>query len=193
MNAARLAGKCARAVVAAGVLATLAGCGLPTIEPAKVDAVRHFTLSAPATAAVAPGGLRLKPVELAGHLRGRELAVRVGANEVIYLENARWAEPLDQGIAGLLRARLAGVDVAGTVAVQVARCELVRTEGNTVQFSASWTLAFDDPQKPVQRGVFNAAPRTWDGRDPGALVALLRAAVEELGGTVAQAATPGGA
>jgi len=175
----------------AGALLALAGCGLPAIEPAKVDAVRHFTLSAlPAESAVV-GGLRVKPVELAGHLRGRELAVRVGENEVVYLEDARWAEPLDQGIGNLLRHRLGGVDAAGTVSVQVLRCELVRAEGDTVQFSATWTLAFDDPQVPARRGVFNAEPRTWDGRDPGALVALLRAAVEGLGDALAAAAGPG--
>ncbi len=164
----------------------LAGCGLPAIEPAKVDTVRLFTLSAPPAEVTSQERVRVKPVELAGHLRRRELAVRVAENEVVYLEDVRWAEPLDQGIANLLQARLGGGSVGCSVAVQVLRCEPVRPDGNAVQFSAMYVITPDDAKASAKHGAFNAAPRTWDGRDHAALVGLLSAAVTELGDALAE-------
>lgn len=159
----------------------LAGCNLPTITPPQADTVRHFTLSTPAGALVGPDAPRVKPVELAGHLRNRALAVRVGENEVVYLEEARWAESLDDAITQLLRARLGAAGGGCTVEVQVLRCELVRFEGNTVQLAATYAVVPDDPLVPAKRGVFNATPRTWEGRDHGVLVGHLRDAINEFG------------
>ena len=45
----------------------LAGCGLPTPQ---ADTVRHFTLSGPVTTVA--DGATVRPVQLAGHLRGRQ-------------------------------------------------------------------------------------------------------------------------
>lgn len=159
----------------------LAGCNLPNIMPPQVDAVRHFTLSSPAGALALPDVARVKPVELAGHLRNRAMAVRVAENEVIYIEEARWAESLDDAITNLLRARLGAAGGGCTVEVQIRRCELVRFEGNTVQLAATYVITPDDPQVPVRRGVFSATPRTWEGRDYGVVVAHLRDAINELG------------
>jgi len=172
----------------------LAGCGLPAIEPAKVDAVRLFTLSVPPAGAAAGEATRVSTVELAGHLRRREMAVRIGANEVVFLENMRWAESLDQGIANLLRARLGVGAAACTVAVHILRCEPLRHEGNAVQFSATWVITPDDPKVAAKRGTFNATARTWDGSDHAALVGQLAAAVNELGDALAAeiAALPAG-
>jgi hypothetical protein len=72
------------------------------------------------------------------------------------------------------------------VAVQVARCELVRAEGNSVQLAATWTIAAADGT--AQRGAFTGSPRTWDGKDYGALVGQIRDAVTELGDTLAAVA-----
>ena len=145
-------------------------------EP-QADAVRHFTLSGP-VAAPADGAI-VRPVQIAGHLRGRAMAFRVAANEVVYEENARWAESLDDAITQLLRARIGAAGPGRVVAVQVQRCELVRSEGNSVQLAA--TYAITAPDGTVKHGAFTAAPRTWDGRDYGSLVSQLRDAVSELG------------
>ena len=134
------------------------GCNLPSPQ---ADTVRHFTLSVPAAAAL--DGATVRPVQLAGHLRGRLMAVRVAPNEVIYLEDVRWAESLDDAITSLLRARIGSAGAGRVVTVQVSRCELVRAEGNSVQLAATWTMTAADGT--VQRGAFNANPRTWDGRD----------------------------
>lgn len=166
-----------------GLLA-LAGCTLP-IEPARPDRTRYFTLSGPVTAAPA-GGLKVQPVRLAGHLQTRGVAARVAENEIVYLEDARWAESLADGLTALLRARLAGAAAEGTVSVSVQRCELVRVAGDHAEFNASYTFQ-PAGGGAARTGAFTATPRAWDGKDAGTLVGLLRAAADELGDAIAAA------
>ncbi len=154
-------------------------------EP-QADPVRYFTLSGPGGPGAAADATSVRPVQLAGHLRNRSMAVRISANEVIYLDDARWAEPLDEAITSVLRNRLRSVGSGLVVIVQVQRCELDRAEGNTVQLAATYTLAA--PGSPARSGAFAATPRPWDGRDPGTLVGLLREAVNELAEAIATAA-----
>lgn len=162
----------------------LASCNLP--QP-QADPVRHFTLSGPA--ATVADGATVRPVQLAGHLRGRAMAVRVGENEVIYLEEVRWAEPLDDAIGQLLRARIGAAGAGRTITVSMRRCELVRSEGNSVQLAATFTIT--SAGSAAQPGAFTASSRTWDGKDYSALVSLIREAVNELGDALATAvATP---
>ena len=167
------------------VLCLLAACNLP--QP-QADTVRNFTLSSPAAMAPVAGATQVRPVQLAGHLHGRSMAVRVAEHEVIYLEDVRWAEPLDEAVTQLLRARLGAVGGGATVTVAVARCELVRAEGNSVQLAATYaiTRAGADPAA-VERGTFTATPRPWDGKDYSGVVGLLHEAVAELGDALAAA------
>lgn len=160
------------------------GCNL--LPEQQTDPVRHFTLSGPAGAPAVTDAVRVRPVQLAGHLRNRSVAVRVSENEVTYLDDARWAEPLDEALTQVLRNRLRSVGGGSVVAVQVQRCEPVRAEGNTVQFAATYTVT--PPSGPVRSGTFAATPRVWDGRDHGALVGLLRDAATELADAVAATA-----
>ncbi|HKB56140.1 MAG TPA: ABC-type transport auxiliary lipoprotein family protein [Lacunisphaera sp.] len=171
------------------VLGFLSGCNLPSPQ---ADTVRHFTLSGPASAPPVANATQVRPVQLAGHLHGRAMAVRVAEQEVIYLEDVRWAEPLDEAITQLLRTRLGAVGSGATVTVQVQRCELVRFAGDSVQLAATYSILSADGDKLApQRGAFTASPRTWDGKDYGALVGQLRDAVGELGDAIAAAvATP---
>lgn len=163
----------------------LYACNLP--QP-QADTVRNFTLSAPAAVAPVAGATQVRPVQVAGHLRGRPMAVRVAANEVVYLEDVRWAEPLDEAVTQLLRARLGSVGGGATVAVTVARAELDRAAGNSVQLAATWTItrAGGDPAAP-ERGAFTATPRPWDGKDYSGVVALLHDAAAELADAIAAA------
>ena len=117
----------------------LAACRLPTPQ---ADPVRYFTRSGPVAGAT--GGATVRPVQLAGHLRGRQMAVRTAANEVVYLEEVRWAEPLDEAITQVLRARAGAGGAGSTVAVQIQRCELNRAEGNSVQVAATYALTAKD-------------------------------------------------
>lgn len=151
-------------------------------EP-SVDLVRHFTLSGPV--ATVQDGATVRPVQVAGHLRGRAMAVRIAPNEVIYDENARWAESLDDAITQLLRAHVGGAGAGRVIAVQIQRCELVRNEGNSVQLAA--TYAITAPNGTVKHGTFTASPRTWDGKDYGVLVGEIRDAIAEFGDALAAA------
>jgi uncharacterized lipoprotein YmbA len=166
------------------VLCLLAGCNV--LPEQQADPVRYFTLSGPAGDVTAAESANVRPVLLAGHLRSRALAVRVSENEIIYLEHARWAEPLDEAITQVLRNRLRSVGGGVTVAVQIQRCEPLRSEGNAVQLAATYTIT--GPGNLLRQGTFAATPRTWDGKEHGALVGLLRQAVAELADEVAVAA-----
>jgi uncharacterized lipoprotein YmbA len=177
-----------RRILVPGVLLSacsvlLAGCNLlPEPQP---DPTRHFTLSAP-TGAVSGGNVDVRPVLLAGHLRQRAMAVRIADNEVSYLDDARWAEPLDAGLTEVLRAELAGVAGAWRVRVEVERFELLAHQGNAVQLAAVCELRAQGDAAP-RRVNFISSPRQWDWRDHGDLVSLLRAAAVELGGHLATA------
>lgn len=165
------------------VLCFLAACNLPAPQE---DRVRYFTLGAPASAAPAAESVAVRPVRLAGHLRNRDMAVRISENEIIYWDEVRWAEPLDEAITQLLRQRLRQVAGDAVVSVQIQRCELVRNAGNSVQVAATYII---NPATGEGRsGTFAGSERTWDGKDPATLVALLRDGVNELAEAVAQAA-----
>ncbi len=157
----------------------------------QTDTVRHFTLSNPVGTAPAANGTLVRPVQLAGHLRNRSMAVRVAENEVIYLEDVRWAESLDEAITQLLRARLGPLESGASVTVQVQRWELVRSEGNRVELAATYLIAptEGDPAS-VRRGTFTTTTRMWDGKDYGFLVGQLREAVDELGDAIATRIAP---
>ena len=165
--------------------ATLTSCNL--LVP-RADPVRHFTLSAPANLAPVQQGTLVRPVLLAGHLHGRQMAVRVGEHEVIYLADVRWAESLDSAITQLLRARLGAISSGVTVTVEVQRCELNRANGNTVQLAATYAiLPADGSAVTAQRGSFTTTARVWAGRDFEVLVGLLRAAIGDLSEAIAVA------
>ena len=171
--------------LAAVALLGLAGCNL--LPQPQVDMVRYFTLSSATATPAQSEGTTVQPVQLAGHLRNRAMAVRVAENEVIYLEDVRWAEPLADAVTQLLRVRLGPVAGNHVVNVQVQRCELVRNEGNAVQLAATYTILTPGGAAEPKRGVFSASPRAWDGKDYGALVGLLRESVGELGESIAGA------
>ena len=168
-------------------LLLLSACNL--LPEPQADTIRHFTLGGEAGPPPVANGTQVRPVQVAGHLHGRAMAVRVAENEVAYLDDLRWAEPLDAALTQILRARLGAVAGGATVTVDVQRFELVRFEGNQVQLAATYSLQPSGAGRAAaQRGVFNATPRAWDGKDPGALVGLLRAAAGELGDAIAAAA-----
>ncbi|HTH46834.1 MAG TPA: ABC-type transport auxiliary lipoprotein family protein [Candidatus Limnocylindria bacterium] len=163
----------------------LSSCGLP--EP-QADVVRHFTLGGEVGPGPVADATQVRPVRLAGHLHGRSLAVRVAPNEISYLEEFRWAEPLDEALTEILRARLGAVPGGATVSVEVVRFELVRPAGNSVELQADYSILPAGARRAdAVRGVFKSSPRTWSGKDPAELVALMRAAADELADALAAA------
>jgi hypothetical protein len=170
-------------LVAFASLLGLVGCNV--LPQQQVDTVRYFTLSSLGATPAPSEGTTVRPVQLAGHLRNRAMAVRVAENELIYLEEVRWAESLGDAVTQLLRSRLGSAGGNSVVTVQVQRCELVSFEGNSVQLAATYAILTPGENALPKRGVFTASPRTWNGKDYGVLVGQLRAAVGELGDVIA--------
>jgi len=186
----------------------LAGCG-GLIPPPQADPTHYYVLTGPPLAdsdAVATGRLRLglKAVELAAYLKSPGLIVRQGTNELMLQDYARWGEPLDAGIARILRERLRtaaavarvypqpfplDADRDYDVAVSVWRCEGGTAAGRRVaQFAATIEITTTGMNaRVVARRTFVAPPASWDGRDFAQLAALLSAEVDALGQEVVAA------
>ena len=198
-------------LVAALVLAVLAGCNLPTAQP---DPTRFYLLSAPGAApasAPATEGARaatlgLCRIELPAYLRSPAVVLRPGGTEVVRVRDARWAESLEQGIARLLRETLlAQAGVRAVVAypapqavlpqyeitVRVLACEgVVGPEGRRARFAAAWEIRATEAgagAAPVAAGTFESAPADWTEGDYAALTARLGDAVASLGRELAAA------
>ena len=62
----------------------LVSCNL--LPQQQTDPVRHFTLSGPAGAPAVADAVRVRPVQLAGHLRNRSVAVRVSVEMTFSLK-----------------------------------------------------------------------------------------------------------
>lgn len=184
----------------AGLL-TLTGCSVvPEPQP---DRTRYYVLSAPQvaeTAVFAEDGLTLglKKITLPPYLAKGSLVIRQGAHELAYNDYARWAEPLEDGVARLVRnyllasPRVNRVFTEGfpfdqerdfDVAIMIHRCEGVRQSDRMVaRFVA--TVEITTPKadsKVVTRRMFGPVEVAWDGRDYGALVQALSDAVTAMG------------
>ena len=202
-----------RAAVAAALMAAvgLAGCISVPIPQAAADPARFYVLTATtppgAAADAAAPVVRLLPVEVASYLRGRPMVVRRGEHEVQFREFARWGEPLELGVARVVREELVArgavaamptggvalgsAEPARNLAVRVLACE--GAADGSVIFRAGWELA------PVTvaagqaagggtvRGEFRAANLRWDGTTEASLAAQLSAAVAGLAGEIAGA------
>lgn len=190
-------------IALAGLLCALAACNV--VPPAQDDPTRYFVLSEPAVhpgqAAAASAGARigLRAVKIESYLRRREMVVRMGENEVQFRDYRRWAEPLESGVARVLRARLlASPDVAQVytepfpadqdrdfdVSIDVRRFEgSVNPAGKySASMSAAIEVSTTGPNAHVvARRVFVAPAAAWDGRDFDQLAGLLTADVSALG------------
>ncbi len=192
-------------MVAAGLLA---GCQI--IPEPVADQTRYYVLTSgltpPSAEADSPPGsvtLGVRDIELASYLDSRALVVRLGTNELAYQDYALWAEPLDQGIARLLRAQLLASPKVSQVhvhplpfseprdfevAIRILRCEGVREEdGAIARFSALIEIISTGNHELVSRKLFTAPDVPWDGQDHASLVAALSEATRHLAAEVIQA------
>ncbi len=189
-------------LLVAGLLLGGSGCSLPE---AQADPTRFFVLSTSAASAgdhisaTAPA-IHVRQVELASYIRSRPLIVRKSENEVEFREFARWGEPLEQGIARVLREELLARGAASAVAisgvraanrpydyeltVRVLACE--GTANGEVSFRAVWELAEAGKAGTIAaRGDYHPAGLKWDGKTETALVAELSKAVTGLAADIA--------
>lgn len=186
--------------LAAALLALLAGCNL--IPPPQADPTHYYVLNGPSlTDTGAAGGklrLGLRPLELAPYLRKGAIVVRLGGNELLYKDDARWGEPLEAGISRTLRAQLltqpnvarvftppypADQDRDYDIAVNVLHCEGATDSAgkSSVKFSAMIEItSVKNPGLVVARRIFNAPDAAWDGRNYSALAESLSTAIAAL-------------
>jgi hypothetical protein len=191
-------------------LLLLSGCNI--VAPAQPDSARFFVLAAPkppsdGTAGAGKLHLGLKSVKVADYLKQPMITVRSHANEVDFVDNARWAEPLEAGIGRILLASLSTAPAVASVisapfpfdserdydvSVSILQCE-GSTGGSrpAAHFEASVVISTAGPDpKVVVHHLFVAPPGDWDGSNYGRLAGLLSDDVAALGKDIAAALPP---
>ena len=132
------------------------------------------------------------------------MVLRPGGTELRHARESRWAEPLDQGIARVLKEALQAQPAVRSVAaypapqtatpdyeisVSVLACEgLTGSEGQRARFAAAWEIRPTAAGASVlASGTFESPPVEWAEGDYAALTAKLGAAVAALGRELAAA------
>jgi len=174
-------------------LLLLAACSLPEAMP---DPTRFYVLTSNAVAA-SPGAVAqpvrvyLRSVLVPDYLRGKLMQVRLAENEVRYVDQARWAETLEPGLARVVRENLvksgtvdvvprAGDAHAFEIVLQVRRCEGVLPAGVARLAVRIEIYSTDlDPQL-LATDEFSTDVAGWDGQDYGQLAAKLSEAATQL-------------
>jgi uncharacterized protein len=190
-------------------LLVIAGCNV--VPPAQEDTTRYFVLSDTELPPVVGGGaaaagtlrVGLHTVRLEGYLKGRQMIVRNGANEVRFEDFRRWAEPLDSAISRIVRSRLlVGPSVAQVyaepfpfdqardydVSIEVTRFEGAEEADGKFVASLSATIEISTvgaDSRVVSRRSFDAPVQGWDGADFDRLAQLLNTDVAALAQEVA--------
>lgn len=191
----------------AAALLGLAGCTL--VPEPKADPTRNYVM----TATTQPGDavkeapknkpfVALRPVETPAWLRGRRsIAVRHGANEIVYHEFERWAEAPEDGVARVVSERLlASGSVSGVailpsraardceLTIRVLECEGAIADGSVpvVRFAANYELTLPGAGTITGTRHFVATPASWDGRDFSALASVLGQSVSALADEIAK-------
>jgi uncharacterized lipoprotein YmbA len=186
-------------------LVGLGAAGCSVLKPSGFTP-RTFVLSpaqptnAPAQTRATTRSIGLGYVKLPSYLFGRRLAVRHGPNEIVYLENAVWAERLDHALQRVLAANLATFLPATQVRLSAWRAEDVTHEvhvavdrfdvdtAGTGTLKASWRVTPPGGGPTQSSGYFQQQtsgppPET----NPDLAVASLNALATELSRTIARA------
>jgi uncharacterized lipoprotein YmbA len=190
------------------VLATVAGAGC--LRPKRANDIAHVYVLSPA--AVRPNEpspalrdlrLGIAPVEMPPYLLDRRMILRKGTNEVIYLENHRWAERVDQEVQRVVAADLGtlldtdrivlsswlrqSVQVEVHLAVQRLDCD----DHGEVHLDARWRIATPGGEKTLFTGRSQITRQSMPGvRNTDLAVSQMSEVLAEMSGQIA-AALPG--
>lgn len=168
---------------------------------------RHFVLTPAASVETSPASsgplaVGVGPVKLPAYLFNSSLAVRKGANEIDYSQDALWAERLDTGIQRVLAANLAtqfhtdkirlsswrSEDVSAEVYVAIEQFD-VDAEGKGV-LMARWRILAPGGETLLRSGGSSLQrPGPPPDKDPSGAVTTLSELVGDLGKQLAQALT----
>lgn len=186
-----------------------AGCSLVALPQAQQDPTKTYVLdvplsdpSAPASVTTAPV-VRLRAVEVPTYLKGSPLVIRRGDNEIEYREFARWGEPLEQGLARVLREELIvrgaasavqlpgsrvadGTEARFEIVARVLNCE--GASDGTIVFRARWeVVAGGEKAEVVAQGDYRVTDLKWTPKSEGTLAAALSRAAAGLADEIAAA------
>jgi len=191
------------------LIATLTACSI--VPKPTADPTRHYVLAAPAAESAPATSTKDKPilglrvVTLPAYLTGsKSIAVRQGPNEIIYRDYDRWAEPLDDAIARIVRARLLATGAVSAVeplpgapvrtydlTIRILEAEGVLPNANattpaSIRFTAEYELKTPEGASVTGTRTFTTPPAAWDGKDYAALAAHLGAAASALADDIAK-------
>ena len=167
----------------------LAGCsGTPETRYFLLSATHHGT----ASGVVRAPRLTLATVRMPGVLDRPQLVQATGDNTLAVSEYDRWAEPLDQMVAHVLRENLAvqpaqaGSDRSGVRWIAVDITEFMATAGGTVQLKGSWrNLSDNDAAMLGSTHSFRFSIPT-DTSDSAKVAASLSQLLADLAGEIAR-------
>lgn len=144
-----------KAYLAFGCAAVLAGCGAPAVHYHTLASSSGFERASRTHADFA---LDVMPVSVPPSLDQAYLAIRRGQTEIEFLDDERWASPLDHEIRSTISARLAsrlntsdaaGLSTSSGKPVATLKVEIRQLDvwpGNRVQLTAGWRMSFSDRQ-----------------------------------------------
>jgi hypothetical protein len=183
--------------LAAAMLLGSAACSLPEAKP---DLTRYYVLTPVAAKVDSPAAERpavlVRSVAVPEFLRGRIMQVRVSENELRFIDEARWAEPLEAGVLRVLRENL---ERAGSVrvvdrgserhdyevVVRLRRCEGA-LPGGAARITARIELfSTEIDPKLVAQDEFTSEVPGWDGSDHADLAKKLSQAAAALSERIA--------
>jgi uncharacterized lipoprotein YmbA len=170
----------------------LNSCSLPQAQP---DLTRFYILTAGAkenaTPASEPTKVFLRAVNVPEFLRGRMFVVKTGENQVSFIDEARWAEPLEAGLHRVIAENLvrqglrcvprASEEHAFEITVWVKSCEGLAGKGAARLAARIEVTKTGAEPTIVAHDDFVAEVAGWDGKDYGQLAAKLSEAAGELG------------
>jgi len=179
------------------------------LKPAR-NTAHYFLLSpmaetglGPSTAPVRAITVGIGKVKVPDYLLRDPMAVRQGANQIEYLENALWAERLDNGIQRVFADDLARLLATDRLRISAWRKEDVQIEiyisidrfdvdaEGQGELSAWWRILSPGGERVVRTGQFHKARKGLPpNANAGAAVATLSLLVEDLSREVAKAAQP---
>jgi uncharacterized lipoprotein YmbA len=193
-----------RFTTAMGGFAALLLASCSALKPVP-ETTRYYTLVSPALVAKQPapdsgtGRVGVRVTAQTDYLRRPPIAVRIGENELRFVEDHRWGERVDEGteraLTLALQSKLKDVLVlpvshgsasGATVIIDVvmAACEGTN-DGATLE--CYWRLNAGTEIAPAASGHFRQTRTGWNGTDYGQLAGMLGALVDELAAEIAPA------
>ena len=146
-----------------------------------------------------PGSVQVlvRPAQMPLYLFSGDVAVRTQGNQFIYLPGARWAEPLDRGIARAIaenlenrgvRAAVMAVAGASVQAQYVLSVRIGKFEGSDwgeVITEVQWDLSRPDDGRPLVSRQERTVAASWVSGDVSSLVNALSGQLGEVSRRIA--------